>query len=118
VPARLNTTNLLFLVSTLSNRYLQALEMSKQATAYFSHLTMSIPARDCEQWERKISYAESCCHCDPTVMDILGVRDVSDDKVNPAVEPEAYTCTENWIQRAINIEEKQCGAFLRLESSC
>jgi hypothetical protein len=79
---------------------------------------MSIPAQDCEQWEREISYAESCHHHDPTVMDILGVHDMSDDKVNPAVEPEAYTCTENWIQRAIDIEEKQCGAFLRLASSC
>jgi hypothetical protein len=46
-------------------------------------------------------------------MDILGARDVaSGDKPIPAPDPEAYTFAERWIQKAIDIEERQCVIFV------
>jgi hypothetical protein len=100
-------------VSTLSNRHVQASEMSSEAKSYFFRLTASVPAQDWQRWEREITDAESCRLVDPTVMDILGARDSPRDDISPvAVEPEeAHTCTERWIQKGIDIEERQCVAY-------
>jgi hypothetical protein len=52
-------------------------------------------------------------------MDVLGARDVAcDDKSISAPDPEALTCTERWIQKAIEIEERQCVTFLFIACPC
>jgi hypothetical protein len=86
--------------------------MSSEAKSYFSRLTASVPAQDWQSWEGEIKDAESCRLLDPTVMDILGARDAPrGDNPLMAVEPEGHTCTERWIQKGIDIEERQCVAF-------
>jgi hypothetical protein len=94
---------------------MQASEMSTEAKSYFSQLTATVPAHHWLQWEREIKNAESCWLVDPTAMDMIGTHDAPrDDNFLAAVEPEVLTCTEKWIQKAIDIEERQCVHFLRM----
>ena len=103
----------LFLVSALSNRHVQASEMSQEVNSYFSQLTASIPAQDWQQWDKEITDAESRRLVDPTAMDILCARDVTiGEQSIPVVASQAHTCTERWIQKAIDMEERQCVAPL------
>jgi hypothetical protein len=93
--------------------------MSREAKSYFSQLSASVPVQDWQAWESEISDAESRRHLDPTVMDVLGACDVAcDDKSISAPDPEALTCTERWIQKAIEIEERQCVTFLFIACPC
>jgi hypothetical protein len=87
--------------------------MSQGAKLYLSELTASVPAEDWQQWEKEITDAESRRLVDPTAMDILCARDAANHEESmPAVESQAHTCTESWIQKAIDIEERQCVAPL------
>jgi len=98
---------------------MQASEMSTVVKSYFSHLTATVPAHHWQQWEWEIKDAESCWLVDPAVMDILCTCDAPrDDESIPAFGLEAHTCTEMWIQKAINIEERQCVAFHLNLSPC
>ena len=85
--------------------------MSLEAKSYFSQLTASVPTQDWQRWEREIQDAESRRHLDPPVMDILRARDGAGDETMQVIEPEVHTCTERWIQKAIDIEERQCIAL-------
>ena len=101
------------IVSALSNRHAQASEMSQEVNSYFSELTASIPAQDWQQWDKEIKDAESRRLVDPTAMDILCARDVTNgEQPIPVVASQAHTCTERWVQKAIDMEERQCVAPL------
>jgi hypothetical protein len=100
------------LVSVLSDRHVQASEMSKETDSYFSRLTASVPAHDWHQWEREIKSAESRRLVEPAAMDILGAHDAGGNNGSvPAAEPDANTNIERWIQKGIEIEERQYVAF-------
>jgi hypothetical protein len=86
--------------------------MSQEAQSYFTKLSESIPAQDWQQWETEMSHAESRQLLDPTVMDLLGMREAGNGhKSNPAHDPETPTCVEKWIQKAIDMEERQSVAL-------
>jgi hypothetical protein len=95
-------------VSTLCKRYSQALISAQESSQYFEKLTSSVTMNDQEQWEQEIQLAESCRLADPSTMDILQVRGPEQNiEPNLAIEEGAHTLVEEWIQMALNIEEKQ-----------
>jgi hypothetical protein len=100
------------LVSVLSDRHVQASEMSTETSSYFSRLTASVSAEDWHRWEREIKSAESLRLVEPAVMDILGAQDAEGNNGSVlAAEPDANTNIEKWIRKGIEIEERQYVAF-------
>ena len=100
-------------MKTLSDRHVQASDMSQEVKPYFTKLTESVASEDWQQWEREIQFAESCRLDDPTKMDILSTRHRGiDQEPIPAIRPETHSAVERWIQKAIDIEEKQCVTFI------
>lgn len=85
--------------------------MLTESNDYLMQLTAAAPADDCQRWEREIKHAESCRLVDPAVMDILGARDTARHDPSISVDDQARTGVEKWIQKAIDIEERQCVAF-------
>ena len=97
-----------FQVTSLCSRYIQAKELSKKATDHFLQLNSSVSANDQRVWEKEIWQAESCRLTMLESMDILGARILSDaHKVNVIYETTNQTPLEDWIQMAIDLEEKQ-----------
>jgi hypothetical protein len=99
---------IVLLVATLSNRHVQSSEMFREAKNYFLQLTASSAADDQERWEREIAHAESSRLVNLAFMDILGARDADRyDQPIPVDNQDPHTNTEKWIQKAIDMEERQ-----------
>jgi len=62
-----------------------------------------------DKWEKEIKKAEEMRLEDPSVMDILGAKDLpkEDTTAAPRENNSAHGKIEEWIQLGINIEEKQ-----------
>jgi len=62
-----------------------------------------------DKWEKEIKKGEEMRLQDPSVMDILGAKDLpkEDTTVVPRENNSAHGKIEEWIQLGINIEEKQ-----------
>ena len=97
------------LESSLIDNYNLAAGTSECADAYFSNLTDGISQANLLRWEAEIVEAETKRMNDRSVMDILGAKEVHH---NTAVSTSAIVdvgpeTAADWIQLALNIEEKQ-----------
>ena len=63
--------------------------------------------QDWQLWEKEILHAESCQLTFPESMDILGAWQPSNDHESCSVNENSHlTPLEDWIQMAIDLEEK------------
>ena len=82
--------------------------MAQDTAEYFSKFSSSISLQNTQQWEQEIKNAESTRLRNPAAMDIMGICETPHDE-QPASTSErnAQTSVEEWIQIAIDLEEKQ-----------
>jgi hypothetical protein len=82
--------------------------MSEISHDYYSRLVAGIGANDIQQWEDQIAEAEKQRFDDRSVMDIIGsgTPELTTDGTESVP---TQTVTSEWIQLALEIEEKQCG---------
>jgi hypothetical protein len=90
---------------TLADHYWQASEMLVEAEKYFGEMSMGINHGDLKKWEVDITQAEIQRGNDVAAMDIMAARDRSPVVRFPALQHNSF---DNWVQRALDIEEKQC----------
>jgi hypothetical protein len=97
-----------FEVSTLCTRYAQASAMAQTTREYFEKLSSAVSMANRRQWTEEIRHAESHRLADPTAMDILRVqKHKQNDKSMPYTEGRDHTLVEEWVQMALDVEEKQ-----------
>ncbi|KAH9959751.1 hypothetical protein BGW80DRAFT_1183207, partial [Lactifluus volemus] len=103
-----NHKKMLNIASTLCTRYSQASAMAHTTGQYFENLSSTISVANRAQWEIEIELAESRRLTDPAAMDILRVQKPkqNDESMLPT-EGRDYTLVEEWVQMALNVEEKQ-----------
>jgi hypothetical protein len=93
----------------LIDKYKTAAATSICAESYYQNLVETINVADILNWEQEIKKAEEERMYDRSVMDIIGARDTKN--VPAAAQIDDCDCPDSnsdWIQLAINIEEKQC----------
>jgi hypothetical protein len=103
----------IFSAAAISDRFIQAREMARQANDYYHKMSSTISQTFLNTWEAAIQSAERHRVSDPSVMDMLGAQDV-----DPIAEPEPRRergsgQAQQWLQLAIAIEERQ---YVRLLS--
>jgi hypothetical protein len=82
--------------------------MAQETAEYFSKFSSSISLQNRQQWEHEIKNAESSQLRNPAAMDILGICETPHAEQSvPTSERNAQTSVEEWIQMAIDLEEKQ-----------
>jgi hypothetical protein len=81
--------------------------MSHSANQYFDRLVRAIDPGDLQQWEYEITNAEQNCLTDRTAMDIIGAAHVEPVEGVPLGTAPPIGVIGEWIQLAIDIEEKQ-----------
>ena len=78
------------------------------ANDYYDKLTETIPPTDIIEWEEQIKHAEQNRLNDITVMDILGASQPMEGAGRETMEiPTSHGTVQEWIQLAMQIEEKQ-----------
>lgn len=97
------------LETSLIDKFNLAAGTSECADAYFSNLTDGISQANLQRWEADVMEAEAKRMDDRSVMDILGAKEVNhiaavstSENIDVGLETAA-----DWIQLALNIEEKQ-----------
>ena len=114
--AALDLTGEQYIVSALSARYLQAVEMSGRAREYFENIGAGVSSTLRTKWEQDITDAESKRLHNPAAMDILGASSKpSADSHAPSPSSE-HSEVEEWIQMAIDHEKMQYAAILLCRS--
>jgi hypothetical protein len=82
--------------------------MSHSANEYYDKFTDGISGIDLEKWENEITTAESQRMQDKSVMDILAAKqDSSSPSQDSADATDHHGPAAEWLQLAIDIEEKQ-----------
>lgn len=105
-----NNKKLLAMTETIRTRYLDALQMVKQADDYYLEITGTITQLSKENWEREVLEAEKRRLEDIRSMDIYAARLPNQLTVDPSeasVPAPANTPIEKWIEYALMVEEKQ-----------
>jgi hypothetical protein len=81
---------------------------SGSAESYYRKLVETINADDLSHWEQEIKKAEDERMYDRSVMDIIGARDTKNTPAAASIDDcDVPISNFDWIQLAINIEEKQ-----------
>lgn len=103
-----NHKKALGLTTTLCNRYTQASAMSRSAQEYYDGLTAGIDEGLVQQWEMEITRAESQRKQNRSVMDILAATKPQQEERAALTGPNAADgLVADWLQMAIDIDEKQ-----------
>lgn len=95
---------------SLVDKFNVAADTSQLARGYYEKLVKGISDIDLKQWEKEIKTAEDTRLEDRSVMDILGAKEPGHDQSTSAAASEGeceHGSDEEWIQLAMNIEEKQ-----------
>jgi hypothetical protein len=95
-------------VSALAARYLQATEMSKNATDYFEKVSQGNTAALRNQWEEDMLHAEMNRLHNPAAMDILAASTKQTGGEESQAASADSSNIEQWIQQAIEVERVQC----------
>jgi hypothetical protein len=106
--ARWALTELPFIVSALSARYLQAIETAATAGEYFISMGNGIAASILTQWEHEITTAKAERMESPAAMDILGASAKPVGQAQSLESLPMNSDAEEWIQMAIDHERMQC----------
>ncbi|KAF8802333.1 hypothetical protein BYT27DRAFT_7112690 [Phlegmacium glaucopus] len=101
-----NHSKTLAIGTTLTRRFKESLDMVKETTKYYDHLTSTAAAADIAEWSACIIAAEAERLKDPAVMDILAARE---PKCHTQPEPvdQITPMGEDWCRLAIAVEERQ-----------
>jgi hypothetical protein len=96
--------------AVISDRFIQATEMSKETTVYYEKISSTVSAVLRRTWNEEIINAERHRLENPSLMDILGAQ--IDDDQRPDQRPDEYRVQatgsgNKWLQLALAIEEKQ-----------
>lgn len=103
-----NHKKTLGMAASLSDRFTQATATSQSAEEYYAKLTQSISETDVAQWEEEIQNAEKHRAVDISLMDILGAQKQDEQRHNDGNDDNtANGPAREWLQMAIDIEEKQ-----------
>jgi hypothetical protein len=92
--------------------------MSQTSDHYYARLTAGIDPNDMQQWEQQIAAAERRRIHDKTMMDIIGSVTIPNARCpEPDSAPiDGQTTSLEWLQLALEIEEKQYGIIFLLPS--
>lgn len=81
--------------------------MSHSANDYYDNLTRGISDLDLQAWELQINDAEHCRLDNRSVMDIFGASQPGRDTESMEAAGHPTGSVSDWLQLAIDIEEKQ-----------
>jgi hypothetical protein len=92
--------------AVISDRFIQATEMSKETTVYYEKISSTVSAVLRRTWNEEIINAERHRLENPSLMDILGAQ-IDDDQRPDEYRVQATGSGNKWLQLALAIEEKQ-----------
>ena len=111
-----NHKKMLSIAASLSDRFTQKAATSQSAEEYYKKLTQSIHSMDVTHWEQQIWNAETQWSVDKLLMDILSAQKPEEWHQNGSHNADtANSPIREWLQMAIDIEEKQYVKFVKFK---
>ena len=89
------------------DRHNQAISTHESARLYYEALIPEITHQDLSEWEEGILYAEGRRLKDISVMDVLGSKGPTITEESVPKDSQAHGPIAEWMQMALQIEEKQ-----------